>query len=261
MAISDNSLRTNNPSRKRRGSSRYYLYFLLLLVALGGLGTGVYFLLSNLPLLNLAKIQVSGNDCVADSLIRKMVQPYLGQNLLILPAGEISNHVKKYARVKDVKIRRRLPNTLRVAITERKGFLYIKSLEGDLFPIDENAVILEKYSNVYGENLPVVGVLISDARLKPGKRIKSASLARVLAMHKKIVHDAPDFLPNISEYYTIDNTVYIIDARNGMRLIPGSENIARQFSRYQFVQDNGNVSRHAVLDLRFADQVVVKKGN
>jgi len=73
--------------------------------------------------------------------------------------------------------------------------------------------------------------------------------------------ESPEFLPNISEYYTINNTVYIIDARNGLRLIPSTKNLARQLSRYEFVKDNGNVSNNAILDLRFDNQVVVKSGN
>lgn len=261
MSIPDNKLRMKTQTRKRRGNSRYYLYFVLILIALTGAGTGLYYLLSNLSLLNLRTIEYSGNNCVPDTLIEEVVRPYLGQNLLSLQRGQLVEDLSQYARIKNVKLRRRLLSTLRVRIEERSGCLYARSLEGDLYPIDASGIILEKYSNVYTENLPVVGVLLSNASFRPGKKIASSSLQRVLATHKKITQDAPDFLPNISEYYTIDKTVYIIDARNGMRLIPSSDNLAKQFSRYQFVQDNGNVSRKSILDLRFAEQVVVKAGN
>ena len=87
------------------------------------------------------------------------------------------------------------------------------------------------------------------------------ALDKVLATHRRIVEDAPEFVTNISEYYTIDNTVYIIDARNGLRLIPSEKNLAKQLSRYEFVRDNGNVSQSSILDLRVDNQVVVKAGN
>jgi len=82
-----------------------------------------------------------------------------------------------------------------------------------------------------------------------------------LATHRRIVEDAPEFATNISEYYTIDNTVYIIDARNGLRLIPSEKNLAKQLSRYEFVRDNGNISQSSILDLRTDNQVVVKAGS
>lgn len=59
----------------------------------------------------------------------------------------------------------------------------------------------------------------------------------------------------------IDDTINIIDARYGTRIIPGETDIANQLRRYQFVQDNGNIARRSIVDLRFDNQVVVKAGN
>lgn len=261
MNIIDNKLLNQNHRRKRRGNSRYFVYFALLLLFLIGAGIGVYQLLSNLPLLNLQSIQLAGNSAVPDSLILKRLQPYLGQNLLRLSKSELAQQVCQIARIKETHVSKRLWNTLRVKVEERQGVLYVRSLEGDLFPIDSEGVILEKYGSVYRENLPLADVLLSNEGLKAGRRIRSESLERILATHRNIIREAPEFVLNISEYYTVDKTVYIIDARNGMRLIPSKDNIARQFSRYEFVQQNGNVKRHDVLDLRFADQVVVKADN
>ncbi|MEJ1730232.1 hypothetical protein SMA90_28295, partial [Escherichia coli] len=86
-------------------------------------------------------------------------------------------------------------------------------------------------------------------------------LNRILQTHLAIMQDAQDYLPIISEYYMIDNTINIIDARYGTRIIPGETDFADQLRRYQFVQDNGNISQHSVVDLRFDNQVVVKAGN
>lgn len=261
MTINDNKVQPKPKTRKRRGSSRYYLYFVLILIALAGLGTGVYYLLSNVSWFNLQTVRVSGNVSVADSLIHNVVQPYLGQNLLSIPKSEITGQIGQYARVKNVRVRPRLLNTLLIQIQEREGCVYLKSLEGDLFPVDDAGMVLEQYGNVYNENLPVLNVLMNNSALQPGEKLQNASLKRVLAVHRQIAREAPEFLPHISEYYTIDNTVYIIDARNGMRLIPSSKNLAKQFHRYEFVQENGNVAANSILDLRFENQVVVKAGN
>ncbi len=258
MSIRNNELRTR--TRKRRGSSRYYIFFVLILLALGGLGFGLHSWLSSVSWMNLEEVRVRGNVCVADSVVFSLLGPYMGQNLLTLPKNEIKTTISNLSRVKGVRVRRRLLNTLLVDLEERKGCLYLRTLEGDLYPVDADGVPLQKYSDVYSENLPVMGVLLHNSDIQPGEKLENAPLARVLAVHKQIGKEAPEFLPHISEYYTIDNTVYIIDARDGTRLIPSTKNMDRQFSRYHFVKENGSVSDGSVLDLRFNNQVVVKAG-
>ncbi|MCB5258497.1 MAG: FtsQ-type POTRA domain-containing protein [Candidatus Cloacimonadaceae bacterium] len=249
------------PYRKRRGHSRYFIYFILILIGLAAIVYGTYYLLSTVDWFNIEQIQITGNATVSDSLLLQATQNFMGKNLFSISNDEVVSKIKKYSRIKDVKLRRRLFHTLNIIVTERKSCLYVKSLEGDLFPIDEEGVVLEKYGSVYKENLPVVNLLINNAALHPGKTIKNASLDCILALHHQIMKESPEFISNISEYYTINNTVYIIDARNGLRLIPSNKNLARQLSRYEFVKDNGNVSNNAILDLRFDNQVVVKSGN
>ncbi len=257
----DNRLPTKHNARKRRGNSRYFVYFVLILLGFTALGFGAYYLLSSLEVLNVRSLEISGNSAVADSLLRSSLRPYVGQNLLKVDKDKIIEEVSGFARVKTVKVRRKLFSTLQIKLTERKASLYVKSLEGDLFPVDDEGVVLERYGNVYTENLPLVNLLMNNSGLKSGRKLKNAALDKVLATHRRIVKEAPDFAPNISEYYTIDNTVYIIDARNGLRLIPSEKNLAKQLSRYEFVRDNGNVSQSAILDLRVDNQVVVKAGN
>ncbi|MDD4310561.1 MAG: cell division protein FtsQ, partial [Candidatus Cloacimonetes bacterium] len=145
--------------------------------------------------------------------------------------------------------------------SERRGLLYLKSLEGDLYPVDAEAVVLAKYSSIYTEDLPIFSTYFSNNQFKAGVKLKKPGLARILALHQRIIKEAPDFLPRISEYYFIDNTVNIIDAKYGTRIIPSDEDMSSQLKRYLFVQDNGNIDRRGVVDLRFKNQVVVKAGN
>lgn len=247
-------------ARKRRGNSRYYLFFVLLLIALGGLGAGVYYLLLNVPWFNLKQVRVEGNSYVPDSLVAKAATPYLGQNLLSIRGEAVTGEVMKLARVKSAKVQRRFLNTLRIKIEERKSIIYVRTLDGELFPVSEEGMVLEQYGRIYNENLPIASLLVESSKLKPGSIISNSSLNRILSMHRQLCKDTPEFVHNISEYYTVDDLIYIVDARNGVRLIPGRDDLAKQISRYQFVQDNGNVAPNAVLDLRFENQVVVKAG-
>jgi hypothetical protein len=91
--------------------------------------------------------------------------------------------------------------------------------------------------------------------------MKKRDISRILALHLKIMKKAPEYLAIISEYYMIDDTINIVDARYGTRIIPSEDDIAAQLKRYQFVQDNGNINRRSLVDLRFKNQVVIKAGD
>jgi cell division septal protein FtsQ len=247
--------------RKRRGNSRYYLFFIVTLLLIVAFGLGLWFALINVNFFDLKKIEIAGNTAVPDSLIYKLAKPYLGMNLIALPGNELKHKLSAISRVKEVKLRKKLLHSLQIVITERKGFLYLKTLEGDLFPLDSEGVVLARYSQVYSEDLPIYSTYLSSSQVKKGKRLINPGLNRILNLQRRIVKEAPDFLTNISEYYMIDNTINMIDAKRGTRIIPSDEDMAKQLARYQFVQENGNINKNSVVDLRFKNQVVVKAGN
>jgi len=250
-----------NKARKRRGNSRYYLFFFVSIIFVVAFGFAGWFALTRASIFTLSKVTVSGNTAIPDSLVYKITKPYLGTNLIAIPSAEVKEKFSAISRVKEIKLRKKLMHTLHIQVTERKGIIYIKSTEGDLHPTDADGVVLAKYSSVYTEDLPIYSTYLNNDQLKPGKKLKNAKLKRILEIHQRIAREAPDFIANISEYYYIDNTVNIIDAKHGTRIIPSDEDLAKQLSRYQFVQDNGNINKRSVVDLRFKNQVVVKAGN
>ncbi|HNQ43726.1 MAG TPA: FtsQ-type POTRA domain-containing protein, partial [Candidatus Cloacimonadota bacterium] len=215
----------------------------------------------HLPYFDITEIQISGNTAIPDSLVFRKVNRYKGTNLFSVSSKELCEEVKKISRIKSIKVRKHPLSTLKLEISERQGAIYVKSLEGNLYPVDSEAIVLANYSQIYKEDLPIFSSYLTDAQIKPGTKLLKANLQRVLALHQRIEREAPEFLPIISEYYMIDNTINIVDARYGTRIIPSEDNLAQQLKRYQFVQDNGNISRRSLVDLRFENQVVVKGGD
>ncbi len=247
--------------RKRRGNSRYYLFFTLSLAGVIALVIGAWYALRHLPFLELQQIEISGNTAIPDSLIARHCEDQLGHNLFKIPVKKLRQDILKISRVKELKIRRQLLSTLKIKIKEREGVLYVKSQEGRLYPIDSEGIVMERYTPSYQEDIPIYSSYYKDAQLKAGNKLIKSDISRILALHLKIMQEAPEFLAIISEYYMIDDTINIVDARYGTRIIPSQEDIAAQLKRYQFVQDNGNINRRSVVDLRFENQVVVKAGD
>jgi len=248
-------------SRKRRGNSRYYLFFFVSIIFIVLIGFAAWYALTHMNIFTLEKVTVAGNTSIPDSLVIKITKPYIGTNLISIRSSEVKAKLSSISRIKEVKLRKKLMHTLHLQITERKGLIYIKSVEGDLYPIDADCVVLASCSPIYMEDLPIYDSYLTNSQLQSGKKLKNAKLSRILEIHQLIAIDAPDFLANVSEYYFIDNTVNIIDAKHGTRIIPSDDDLAKQLSRYQFVQDNGNINKRSVVDLRFKNQVVVKAGN
>lgn len=247
--------------RKRRGNSRYYLYFTLSLVAVIAIALGGWYALRHIPVLEIRQIKISGNTAIPDSLIYRHCEGLIGQNLFQANLKQLSQELSAISRIKELHIRRQLLSTIKVSLKEREGILYVKSQEGRLYPIDAEAMVMERYSATYREDIPIYSSYYKDANLKPGTLLTKPDVSRILSLHLNIMKEAEQYLPIISEYYMIDNTIYIVDARYGTRIIPGDKDIATQLRRYQFVQDNGNIAPRSVVDMRFENQAVVKAGN
>lgn len=246
--------------RKRRGNNRYIAYFVIALLLTVAIGAGIYRGLMQVSWFNLQKVQIVNNQTVPDSLIVKIVDPYMGKNILSISRKELSEQIAGISRIKSVKVKRRLLHGLRIVVSERSGFLYLKSLEGDLYPIDSEAKVLERFTAFYSEDLPVVSTFLTGKQISEGQLTNKTYLRKILDIHRKIVEEMPDFASNISEYYMVDDAVHAIDVRFGTRFIPSEDDLISQLKRYQFVQDNGSINRNTLIDLRFKNQVVVKAG-
>ncbi|HOD17604.1 MAG TPA: FtsQ-type POTRA domain-containing protein [Candidatus Cloacimonadota bacterium] len=245
--------------RKRRGNSRFIVYFSLILILLSVAGIFGYRTLCKADWLNIQNIEIIGNENISSQTLRTILQPYAETNLLALSSHEVKDDLYKIKRIADIKVIKLFPSTLKVKITERKGFLYLLSREGDLFPVDEQGMVIEYSFSPSQEDLPIVHTSYSSKQLHAGKIVKDNFLNRVYALQKQIISEQPDFVKSVSEYYKQGDLIVIIDARYGTRIILGDQNIKDQLRRYQFVRENSSIERDKILDLRFKDQIIVRR--
>jgi len=244
--------------RKRRGNSRFIIFFILILIVLGGLSWATYRGLGKADWLRVRNIAVAGNQNVSMTTIQELLENFVGENLLQISSREVKQQLYKIKRIDRVKVIRQYPATLKVRVYEKQGFLYLKSLEGDLFPIDEKGTIMEYAIFPANEDLPIVHTRFQSSQLHTGSIVKEAFVKHAISLQKKIASTRPDFLKYISEYYQEEDLTYIVDAKYGTRILLGERDIDNQLRRYTFVQENGDINRKHIVDLRFSNQVVVR---
>lgn len=244
--------------RKRRGNSRFIVFFFLITIVMSALSWFTYSQLCKAEWLKIEKITVQNNENVSTSTIQNLLQGFIGDNLVELSSKDVKSQLLKLKRIEGVRITRIYPNTLKVKITERKGFLYVKSLEGDLFPVDNKGMVMEYAVFPSKEDLPIVHTQIPDRMLTVGRVLNDSFIKRVIKLQNQIQTEKPEFLKSVSEYYLDNKSIVIIDAHYGTRILINGENIKDQLRRYQFVQENSDIDRTSVLDLRFKNQVVVR---
>jgi cell division septal protein FtsQ len=245
-------------SRKRRGNSRFIIFFILILLLLGGLSWVTYNGLRKASWLRIQNIAVAGNQNVAMTTIQDLLESFIGENLVDVSSRDIKDKLSKIKRICRVNVIRQFPSTLKIKVLERHGFLYIKSVQGDLFPIDNRGMIMEYAVFPANEDLPIVHTRYQSLQLHPGSFIRDPYVKSVMSLQNKIAATRPEFLKYISEYLQEGDLILIVDAKYGTRILIGPNNLDDQLRRYTFVQENGDINRKNIVDLRFANQVVIR---
>jgi cell division septal protein FtsQ len=244
--------------RIRRGSSRYIFFLILILGCLAGLFFGIRALLGSFSFFKVERIEIAGNNNLEDEFLASLAGEFIGLNLFRIKADEVRQKFENISRVQKVKITRKIPDVLKIKFTERTGLFYLKSKEGDLFPIDGRKLVLENDILYPGENLPVIHTTISSEEVEVGMNVDDAVVNRVYGFYKKIHDSDPDFLSRISEFYLMDGDLYLTDLYKGYTILFGEKDIAEKYKRFSFLEKNREFNKGEIVDLRFKDKLIVR---
>lgn len=245
-------------SRKRRGISRFIILGLLLLAIAYGIWIGLTMVLKRMDLFRVKKIEIVGSKNLDKNFLKNLSREFIGKNLFDIPTSDILVKYDNIIRVKKVDVNKKLPDVIEIKITERIGILYVKSMEGDFLPIDEDKIVLDKADFYFSEDLPVVSLNISNHTFKLGEKIQDKQLDRIIYLLRKIQKIDPVFLTNISEFYIFENEVYFVDSQNGCRVILGEDDLDDKIKRFLFLRSNKGFERNSIVDLRYKNQIIVR---
>lgn len=174
---------------KNKNKGKKVLITFLTLLILSGLSFLAYFLCTS-PSFGVAQILVEGNSkYTTDEIIQKsgIVN---SKNIFLTSSSKSKKSLKELPYINDVKIVKKLPNTVDIVVTERvlKYFAYDKD-KNTYYRLDNEGVILEQ-ANIdakTNDELLTYGITFDD-NVELGKAINESDLSK-LVVYEKILSE------------------------------------------------------------------------
>lgn len=126
--------------RREKKHKKKRISLLVKLIIIAALGAGIYFFASS-PFFNVTSFEVSGNMYYSEDEIITMGNCKTGKNIFWgVGAGDIKKRLEKDPYMEKVKVKRILPDKIKIEITEREQVCAVV--------YGENYVVLDKDENV-----------------------------------------------------------------------------------------------------------------
>lgn len=155
------------PSRRRRWVARVSRTAVrrtlgLLLLAFG-VQQAMSFALTT-PLLRVNRIAVHGNVRLSSGQVQALVEDLRGTSILRADLDAFRARLIESPWVGDVALRRVLPSTIEVFVSERRP-VGLCRMGGDLYLVDETGVVIDQFGPQYAEfDLPIIDGLLPPVR-------------------------------------------------------------------------------------------------
>jgi len=198
------------------------------------------------------EIVVSGTARTTPDAVRAVLKSFLGRNLVELALDEVAKTATRDPWVKEASVKRILPGTLRIAVTERTpGALAL--LRGCVYVVDDGGFVL----GPAGPDLPYDLPLLVGLDGHQGKD-REATLARGVALLMQLHAAFPAWTRGISEVdLSRSDRVAVTRLEGGPQILLDPERIDRNLGAYLALQPTiarkiGDVSR---VDLRWSQRI------
>ena len=210
--------------------------------------------------LQVDRIVVRGTDRLSVGEVLEVLSGLRGQNIMWADLSEWRLRLMASPWVRDAALRRSLPSTVEVVVFEREP-IGIARLGGDLYLVDQHAVVIDEYGPQYADlDLPIIDGLSAPAA--PGTTPQPDEAHAELAGRLVAALGAmPDIARRVSQ-------VDVSDLHNAAVILTGDRAVIyvgddRFLPRLQSYLELGTALRERVpdidyVDLRFDDRIYVR---
>jgi cell division protein FtsQ len=189
----------------RRWLSLRYVVAAVAVVAL--IGTSVWLVFFSTTL-QVARVEVVGNELLGDGRIRERADVPLGAQLALVDLDRADARVASLAEVKSVDVTRTWPDGVRIEVVERTAVAVVE-LAGRLRGLDADGVVFREYRTV-PKGMP---------RVRPGGAVGTDALKEAATVVAALPQDLSSRVDHV-EVETVDQITLVM--RDGRAVLWGS---------------------------------------
>jgi len=247
--------RPSDPARLRRNQRRIQVQRLLVvlrtvaLVAVVAIGaTAAYRHTQSNARFAVRSIEVEGAQHTPRTAIDRVTQQYVGLNLFQIDIARVQRDLGGLGWVQRIDIEKKLPDVLRIKITERSPVALVRSGERLLYTDQDGLGFAELSASAGDDDLPI----ITDA--------EGPELARTVALLGELKRADAQLYSRVSEVWPIPPRGFAMyDRALGAVVYANADDIAAKWRNLYAVLAAENHPKIEYADLRFANRLIVKK--
>lgn len=191
----------NKKNKKKKKKNKYNVKLITFVSCFLLVIASVIFALTA-PIFNIAKIEVTGNSKVQEENIKSLSGLKIGENIFKFNSSVISN-IKENAYIENVEVKRALPDTVKIKVTEREVKYQINLINSYVY-IDKYGYILEKSAEK--KAVPtIVGLKITEDDLMKKTRLEGKDIETLNKILK---------ITEAAKIINIDNIITEINTEN-----------------------------------------------
>jgi cell division protein FtsQ len=248
-------LRPTDVTRLRRNQRRIQVQRLLVVLRSAGLvatvvigGFWIWRQTQSDARFAVRSIEIDGAVHTSRGALDVLTRQYVGMNLFKMDIGRVQHDLGGLGWVRNIEIEKKLPDTLRIKITERHPVALVRNGEKILYVDEEGSSFAELSPAVGDRDLPVIG------------EAQGAELVRTVKMLEELRHADAAMFARISEVWPIPPRGFAIyDRELGAVVYVNADDASAKYRDLRAVLNAENNPKIEYADLRFADRVIVKK--
>ncbi|MCR4420027.1 MAG: FtsQ-type POTRA domain-containing protein [Clostridia bacterium] len=199
----------------------------------------------------LEAIKVRGNVTVSGEEIIRLSGLLPGENLLRLNKQAVKENLLRHPRIREVELRRDLPDTVLVEVRERVALVLIPAA-GAFWEVDQEGRVLgARKAWSPADPLLLTGVTVPREQLVPGRILALPELGPLLAVAQAL---PPGIREEVQELHLANPGGICLYTREGVRVILGDageveQKLALFWAIYREEQVRGSAARLAYIDV------------
>lgn len=259
------SNRVVRKSTKPAAHWRRWIFSFFALLSLAAVSLSFYHLYRHIyysDYFQLRQVIWNGNKNAKLEPLQTMMMEKFSGNLMRLSLREVRLTLELNPWILHARIRRILPDTLKIDLTEREP-IALAAVENSIYIVSRDGVVLDRYSSRYGQfSYPIIHGLETDAA---GKESNKQRVALFLQAMEDLDSKGGSLSANISEVDLTDShNLVIIPKDETVRILLGSEDFSKRYQTHlrrlnAFRQVKEKAGPLEAVDLRFNGQVIYQR--